>query len=130
MAAVIHLDTHVLVWLYSGDMERLGPVLPLLQRHQMVASPMAVLELQYLFEVGRTTESAELVAQRLQQDLGLHISSAPWGVVVGHALQLDWTKRDPFDRLIVATAVADDAPLLTKDTLIQKNFPEPLGPHE
>jgi PIN domain nuclease of toxin-antitoxin system len=32
-----------------------------------------------------------------------------------------WT-RDPFDRLIVANALANDAPLITKDEEIRRNY--------
>ena len=37
-------------------------------------------------------------------------------------MPLSWT-RDPFDRLLVATALLHQAPLVTCDTRIQENFP-------
>jgi len=46
MAAVIHLDTHVVAWLYAGPTD----ILPAAARraideHELLVSPMVVLEL-------------------------------------------------------------------------------------
>jgi PIN domain nuclease of toxin-antitoxin system len=37
------------------------------------------------------------------------------------AMPLSWT-RDPFDRLLVATALLHEAPLITRDARIQEHF--------
>jgi PIN domain nuclease of toxin-antitoxin system len=37
------------------------------------------------------------------------------------AMPLTWT-RDPLDRLLVATALLHQAPLVTRDARIQENF--------
>jgi PIN domain nuclease of toxin-antitoxin system len=42
-------------------------------------------------------------------------------IIVEHALKEKWV-RDPFDRLIVAHAKANDAPLVTKDERIRLNY--------
>ncbi len=42
--------------------------------------------------------------------------------VVERAMTLSWT-RDPFDRVIVATADLHGAPLLTRDERIRENYP-------
>ncbi|MDP2432311.1 MAG: hypothetical protein Q8O33_09780 [Pseudomonadota bacterium] len=49
-------------------------------------------------------------------------SDLPYGRVVDAAERIDWT-RDPFDRLIVAQAMAADAALVTADHLIRDRFP-------
>lgn len=41
--------------------------------------------------------------------------------VARRALTMDWT-RDPFDRLIVSQASLREAPLVTKDSDISKNY--------
>ena len=41
--------------------------------------------------------------------------------VVDRAMKLTWT-RDPFDRLLVATALLHDAPLITRDRRIHECF--------
>jgi PIN domain nuclease of toxin-antitoxin system len=37
-------------------------------------------------------------------------------------MPLTWT-RDPFDRMLVATALLHEIPLVTRDTCIHDNFP-------
>ena len=49
------------------------------------------------------------------------VAKTPLVDVVSVASALTWT-RDPFDRLIVATAAADSAPLLTRDKLIRRHY--------
>lgn len=114
MEALIHLDTHVVVWLYLRDEARLAPALPHLRGRRPVMSPMALLELQYLYEVGRTHAPAQEVFANLGRTIGLRLATPSFPEVARQALALTWT-RDPFDRLIVATALADEAGLLTRD---------------
>lgn len=54
--------------------------------------------------------------------VGLRLSTAPFPAVVHAARDLTWT-RDPFDRLIVATAVSDGADLLTADETLLAHAP-------
>jgi len=118
-----HLDTHVVVWLYSGDLERFPEASrAALERDTLVISPAVVLELQYLHEIGRVTEAPLVVVEDLRDRMGLGFAEADFAAVVSKALGLSWT-RDPFDRLIVASALADDAPLMTADRDILGRVP-------
>jgi PIN domain nuclease of toxin-antitoxin system len=118
----MHLDTHVVAWLFAGDLSRF-PVSAreLLEAQPLHISPMVELELQYLFEIGRTSEPGTIVVQDLTQRIGLGISAASFSHVVTNASALNWT-RDPFDRLIVGQALADGVSLLTRDANIRSNF--------
>lgn len=119
---MIHLDTHVLVWVYGRHGSRIPTAV---QRHmeaeQLAISPIVELELTYLFEVGRVTAPAQEMLDELVPALELVISTAPFPAVVREAIGLSWT-RDPFDRLIVAQTIADDATLLTADESLRINF--------
>jgi PIN domain nuclease of toxin-antitoxin system len=122
MEALTHVDTHVLVWLYAGDAERF----PKLARERLeaaaiVASPMVVLELQYLHEIKRIAEPAARVVQDLCVRVGLEVDDISLRDLVAEAEQLSFT-RDPFDRLIVAHAELRKAPLLTADKLLHKHY--------
>lgn len=120
---MIHLDTHVVVWLYAGHVERFPEsVRRLLDDDPLAVSPAVLLELQYLYEVGRVSEPASAVWDDLMVRLGLRLAEADFDSVVFAALPLGWT-RDPFDRLIVAHALADDARLLTADRTILEHTP-------
>lgn len=115
--ALLHLDTHVAAWLWAGDRSRLRPVWSALSRAELAISPAAVLELGFLFEIGRLAEPANVVVKDLVGEVGLQVSGASFARVIDEALALTWT-RDPFDRLIVAHARSDGAKLLTRDRTI------------
>src|SRR5580658_134426 len=119
---VVHLDTHVIVWLYEGKVERLGKAARrAIESNNLVASPAAVLELEFLHEIGRLKPTATKVMTVLAADISLQICDMTFRTVVDRALHEAWG-RDPFDRLIVANAKAASAPLATKDDRILDNY--------
>jgi PIN domain nuclease of toxin-antitoxin system len=122
VATVIHLDTHVVVWLYAGDLRRFSPAARRrLGGEELRISPMVVLEMQYLHEVGRISEDTGVVLSDLSRKLGLAQAEGDFSSVAAAAVDLGWT-RDPFDRLIVAHAALHGATLMTKDRLIRRNY--------
>jgi PIN domain nuclease of toxin-antitoxin system len=119
---VIYLDTHVLVRLYLGEVQSLGlAARKAIEEHELVASPAAVLELELLHEIGRLRTSAAKLVSVLSHEVGLRICDLSFRAVVDHALKESWV-RDPFDRMIVANAKANDAPLVTKDEKIHRHY--------
>ena len=119
-----YLDTHVTLWLYSGQTERLSKrAANLINRERVGVSQVVLLELQYLREIGRVTAMPRAVIMDLKQRLGLAIEDRSLETVMERALGLAWT-RDAFDRLIVAQATLDDAELVTSDRLIRKHYPK------
>jgi len=122
MASVIYLDTHVAAWLYGGRADLIpARARALIEDRPVLASPMVALELQYLFETGRTAESAQTVLHALGRDLGLRLCDLPFADVAGAAVRQAWT-RDPFDRIIVAQAAVRGAPLVTRDADIRAHY--------
>jgi PIN domain nuclease of toxin-antitoxin system len=116
---VIHLDTHVVVWLYEGRTDRLSAAArEWLAAARPVVSPMVRLELALLHEIGRVTVPPAVVLDALRVDADLGIAESGFERVSAIAATLSWT-RDPFDRVIVAHALADDVPLLTRDERIR-----------
>ncbi len=121
-AKVVHLDTHVIIWLYEGRVERLGKeARRAIESSNPVASPAAVLELEFLHEIARLKPSATKVMTSLAAEIGLQICDMTFRSVVEQALHEAWG-RDPFDRLIVANAKAASAQLVTKDERILDNY--------
>jgi PIN domain nuclease of toxin-antitoxin system len=121
---VIHLDTHVALWLYAGRLDLLSPTAreALDTDPAPTVSPMVLLEIQYLYEIGRVAEPSESVEAGLRKALGLRVCEQPFARVVAHALTADWT-RDPFDRLIVSQAAVADADLVSRDGQIAEHYP-------
>lgn len=120
---MIYLDTHVILWLYLRKGEGLSDRAQQLIEYEdvIVISPMILLELDYLHEIGRTTLGSSQVFDYLHQQLGLQICQKAFMDVVRKASQLSWT-RDPFDRIITAQSAIDQNTLITKDKIIQKNY--------
>jgi PIN domain nuclease of toxin-antitoxin system len=68
--AVIHLDTHVVAWLFAGRLDLLSePARSVIEAEDLVISPMVILELEYLFEINRTTQPGRIVADDLRERL-------------------------------------------------------------
>ena len=125
---MIYLDTHVVAWLFAGRVDLLPrPVVELIDRDKLLISPIVALELQYLFEIARTTEPAKVVVEALTRELGLKSCDLPFTEVIVEALNQSWT-RDPFDRIIVSHAQLRGTSLLTKDQTIRDHFTHALWP--
>ncbi|MES2638678.1 MAG: PIN domain-containing protein [Myxococcota bacterium] len=118
---MIHLDTHVVVWLYQGRVAAFpSPVQDLLATRRPLVSPMVRLELGFLQEIGRLTVDPEEILGALRDVADLGAAESGFDRVAALATTLRWT-RDPFDRLIAAHALADDLPLITKDATMLQN---------
>ena len=123
---MIYLDTHVLLRLYLGDLDKLsGPARKSIEEEDLYVSPAVVLELELLHEIGRLEPTASKVVSVLEQGVAIRVCELPFRTVVQYALKESWG-RDPFDRLIVANAKANDAPLITKDEKIRRNYPRAI----
>ena len=114
------LDTHVAVMLWNGD--PLGrQAVNLLERSAIFVSPVVNLELAFLKEIGRLNVSPEEILGALSSEFGVAHSDDPLQAVVANAIGLSWT-RDPFDRLLVATAILHKSPFVTRDQQILESF--------
>jgi PIN domain nuclease of toxin-antitoxin system len=121
-AVVAYLDTHVVAWLFAGEIGLLTErARALVRESSLLVSPAVRLELQFLYEIGRTRSPARTVLRALGDSLGLGVCDAPFERVVEAAERQGWT-RDPFDRLIVAQAMLARAALVTKDRTIHAHY--------
>jgi len=120
---MILLDTHVVLWLYTGERARIpAAVQRRIDEEQVALSPFALLELGYLQEIGRITDSATTIAAEMRFRLGVDVTDVPAAAVCATALALTWT-TDPFDRLLAAHATVNALPLVTKDETIRAHLP-------
>jgi PIN domain nuclease of toxin-antitoxin system len=119
---VILVDTHVLLWLDAGSLE-LGPrTRTLLDRalrgDGLAVSAISFWEAAMLAGKGRIRIGMELAVWRATL-LGKGLRECPIDGLIGlHGAQLEGFHGDPADRLIVATALANDALLCTADRRI------------
>ncbi|MEJ7669387.1 MAG: PIN domain-containing protein [Casimicrobiaceae bacterium] len=123
---VVHLDTHVVCWLYEGRIDLLSAVAAhAIEDGRLMISPVVDLELQLLREVGRILKGPDTILSALARDVGLEMETTAFFLIAAAARELSWT-RDPFDRLIAAQAMVADARLVTKDRLMRKHCAKAL----
>jgi len=117
--SAILLDTHAWAWLLSND-ARLSPA----ARHSATAadvvwlSPISFYEIVQKVRLGKWPEMARAsdTLPILLKRQGGKLANLT-GVVAMRAAQLDWPHRDPFDRLIAATAMELGVRLVSADTV-------------
>jgi PIN domain nuclease of toxin-antitoxin system len=93
-----------------------------MEARDLLISPMVYLEFDYLFQRKRIAFQAREMLAVLNTSFGVTICGLPFATVADAALNVTWT-NDPFDRLIVAAAIAGrQAGLLTRDRKIHENY--------
>ena len=116
------LDTHALLWFQAGD-RRLSKV----ARHaieatdaELLISAATVWEMAIKASLGRLQLSGSVdgyLAEKIGQ--GYRMLAVSWT----HAAKVEdlpWHHRDPFDRLLIAQALTERCPVITKDRAFHK----------
>ena len=120
---ITYLDTHAAIRLAHGHARIGRDAARLIERAQLLISPMVLVELEYLYEIGRLTLPGKDVLRKLEHELGLRLCDLPFADVAKAALDEKWT-RDAFDRIIVAHARLNGlAPLISSDEKIAAHYP-------
>lgn len=125
---ITYLDTSAAVWLAQRSLDRISPVAldHLTQATDRRLSPTVLLELQFLYEIGRILLPAADILRKLQAEFAVAVCDFSFPLIADTALTENWT-RDPFDRLIVAHARANSLSwLVTSDRRIREAYPRAL----
>jgi PIN domain nuclease of toxin-antitoxin system len=125
--SLVYLDTHIVVWLYAGLLDKFTPKAKTgIDDNNVVISQFVRLELQYLYEIGRIKAKPDKIIGALASEIDLRISECPLNHIIEKALSINWT-RDVFDRLLVAETMRDQSLLLiTADKKIREKFTQAL----
>ena len=119
---MIFIDTHIVVWLFHKSLDMLSAAhREAIDKNDIYISPIVVLEVEYLFEIGKIKKNSRVIIDYLANKIDLKIDSDDFNAIINIALKEKWT-RDPFDRIIVSHARYRDARLITKDEKIKKNY--------
>ncbi|MFN6486075.1 MULTISPECIES: type II toxin-antitoxin system VapC family toxin [unclassified Nostoc] len=119
---MIYLDTHVVVWLYSGLTDKLTDIAKtLINDNEVYISAIVRLELQYLYEIKRIKDEPDVIISNLFDQIDLKICNKNFNDIISISLTITWT-RDPFDRIITANALLNNNILLSKDQNILNNY--------
>jgi PIN domain nuclease of toxin-antitoxin system len=117
------LDTHVLLW-WALDPEKLSSpaqtALATIERVGGFASAMSIWELGIKIKQRqlRLPISIDEFAARIEKSSVIELIAVDTKIWL-RSLSLAWDHRDPADRVIVATALNLNLPLITKDELIR-----------
>lgn len=112
------LDTHVLLWALGAPRRLPEPVRSALadRRTPLLVSAASAFEIATKHRLGRLPEASALVHHFDQQVERLGADQLP--ISAQHAIaagSLDWSHRDPFDRMLAAQAMSDGLELVTAD---------------
>lgn len=113
------IDTHFLLWIIEGS-PRLRSY-PWVKKYSPYGiSPISILELQFLSEVGKIQLDVLGFMSNLARDPRFLLDDTPLLQLIKEAVHLGWT-RDPFDRLLAAHSLARRVPLCTVDAVIRRH---------
>ncbi|MEX0269170.1 type II toxin-antitoxin system VapC family toxin [Leptolyngbyaceae cyanobacterium UHCC 1019] len=123
MSQIIILDTHIWVWFLTQEFERFPAHWrdEIETADQVGISPISCFEVAMAYQRGRLELSCEV-------DLWLQEALAPSGIslfpitaeIAYRAVDLSPIHRDPFDRLIIATAINANAKLASIDSMFSR----------
>lgn len=111
------LDTHVWAWSIAGAPMPPAILTAIGNAEAIYVSPISLYEIGYKVRIGKWPAMEPFVdrlAAILHDQGGLSASLTP--EICLKAALLDWEHRDPFDRVLAATALVNGWPLASVDT--------------
>ena len=111
------LDTHFLIWILTKS-KRLKAFPWLEDYRPWDVSPISLLEIQFLSEIGRLEVRNPGLTESLKNDPRLRMDEVPLVGLIERALPLGWT-RDPFDRLLAAHSLLRRVAICTVDRTLR-----------
>jgi len=124
---IAYLDTHVVVWLCENKLSSISaPALDALNEHDLLISPMVLIELNFLYRIKRIIRAPQDLAKQLRMQINVQVCNHSFADLTETALFETWT-RDPFDLMIVSHAKANGfAPLITADDTVRAHYPKAI----
>lgn len=114
------LDTHALIWWLAGDSALSRPAIAAIgdDRNTVRVSAASAMEIATKFRIGKLPDAAllaqdfeSIVADQGFQELAISVRHARL------AGEMNIAHKDPFDRLLIAQAQADDLMLVSNEAL-------------
>ena len=114
------LDTHVIIWHFEDSDELSANTLAIMRNKDSLAhiSVASIWEIAIKISLGKLDLNFDkLLAHIGKSDFSLLQVDSSY---LSRLLDLPFIHRDPFDRLLIATAIVTDMTLITADRNIQK----------
>lgn len=114
------LDTHILVWVLEADPQLSIKATELIRdtRNEVFVSVASLLEMAIKSKIGKldTQRTSTEIAHELTQVLAMQLLPIlPHHLDAYQVVPMFDDHRDPFDRLLLATALAEDMALISDD---------------
>lgn len=121
MGVTYLLDTHVFLWVLGEPARIPAAVRDILadRRNALLISAASAMEVATKVRLGRLDVARHLVDTWAARTADVGAADLP--INTAHALlagAMTWPHRDPFDRLLVAQALVENAVLVTTDAVI------------
>lgn len=117
--SAILLDTHAWAWSLAGDERLADSARAVIEAASTVfVSPISFFEIAQKVRLGKWPEMAPFAAQlpELLARQGGSVAALEPAICIGAGM-MGWAHRDPFDRLLAATSLHYNLPLLSLDTV-------------
>ena len=118
LSAVL-LDTHVWAWSLTGDNRLTGKAVAAINAaDRVMVSPISFFEIAQKVRLGKWPEMEAFIETlpALLQEQGGTIADLDTEICAAAGM-MAWLHRDPFDRLLAATALRRAIPLVSADTV-------------
>ncbi|MEI8396201.1 MAG: type II toxin-antitoxin system VapC family toxin [Rhodospirillaceae bacterium] len=115
------LDTHIFLWLIAGDTRLSASTTAAIRNpdHEVLLSVVSLWEAMIKHQLGKLPLPHPPALYLPEQRERHQVESLPLDeACVGHLARLPPIHRDPFDRMLIAQALAHDLTIVTVDPLI------------
>lgn len=117
---MVLLDTHVLLWMLFDDSKLSERAIEALNQRECCASIASIWEIAIKISLGKL-KLPKTVREIYDECLNMGIAFREITVEACIRLQeLPWIHRDPFDRIIISQAMAENLSLITHDGNIHR----------
>jgi len=124
------LDTHAWAWSLTGDTRLSAAAIAAMEQAETVfISAVSLFEIGQKARLGKWPEMRPLLPDLIAlagEQGGRLLELSPRASLL--AATLDWEHRDPFDRLLGATAITKSLPLVSADTVFDALANTPKWP--
>ncbi len=116
------LDTHAWAWSLTGDQRLSAKAVALIEKAETIlVSPISLFEIGQKVRLGKWPEMEPFIGrlpELLQEQGGIAAALTP--EICLAAAMMDWAHRDPFDRLLAATAMQNGIPIISADAIFDE----------
>ncbi|ADB42640.1 type II toxin-antitoxin system VapC family toxin [Spirosoma linguale] len=124
----ILIDTHILLWVLEADDQLSARATELIRStiNEVFVSAVSLLEISIKKKIGKldTTRTATEISQEMTRVLAIQLLPVlPHHLDAYQSIPLYEDHRDPFDRLLIATAFADNLTLISDDSKFDRYTP-------